>query len=81
MALTDSPSDKSTQTDSLSDELVLKNRTIEKLTAEGKVSYLSREEAYEIRKSTYERMKEFSRREIKREFEAEQEAKKIILNA
>lgn len=71
MALTDSPSD----------ELVLKNRTIEKLTAEGKVSYLSREEAYEIRKSTYERMKEFSRREIRREFEAEQEAKKIILNA
>ena len=81
MALTDSPSDKSTQTDSLSDELMLKNRTIEKLTAEGKVSYLSREEAYEIRKSTYERMKEFSRREIRREFEAEQEAKKIILNA
>lgn len=81
MALTDSPSDKSTQTDSLSDELMLKNRTIEKLTAEGKVSYLSREEAYEIRKSTYERMKEFSRREIRREFEAEQEAKKIILKA
>lgn len=81
MALTDSPSDKSTQIDSLSDELMLKNRTIEKLTAEGKVSYLSREEAYEIRKSTYERMKEFSRREIRREFEAEQEAKKIILKA
>lgn len=64
-----------------SEELALTNPTIEKLKAEGRVSYLSREEAYALRRSTYERMRDYTRREIRREFEAEQEAKKLILNA
>ena len=70
-----------TLTHSSSEKLVLTNPTIEKLKAEGKVSYLSREEAYALRRSTYERMRDYTRREIRREFEAEQEAKKLILNA
>lgn len=64
-----------------SEELALTNPTIEKLKAEGRVSYLSREEAYALRRSTYECMRDYTRREIRREFEAEQEAKKLILNA
>lgn len=64
-----------------SEKLVLTNPTIEKFKAEGKVSYLSREEAYALRRSTYERMRDYTRREIRREFEAEQEAKNFILNA
>ena len=70
-----------TLTHSSSEKLVLTNPTIEKLKAEGRVSYLSREEAYALRRSTYERMRDYTRREIRREFEAEQEAKKLILNA
>jgi hypothetical protein len=61
--------------------LKLRNRTVEKLKRNKKVSYIPREEAYEIYKSTAERMEKYSREYSRKEKASEIAASKLILNS
>ncbi len=59
----------------------LKNSTLDKLENNGQISYIPRDKAYEICKSTAERMEKYSREYRKKEKESEIAASKLILNS
>lgn len=61
--------------------MVLKNSTIEKLAAEGKITYISAEESYQIYKKKYEKMTHYIRDYAKKTKASYDAARRLILTS